>query len=408
MKRIDGAIKENDLMRDPGHSIVTFYLDRIFDNIFQQSDNELNHLKGKRYIYCMIDYGDLFTTSSIFKHINKKALNELRKGNTYFIYDATNEGFSPDGWFPIFDVLYQDCIRHNVDPKKVIYFTGNHHDPENIKKFSEKYNMPELNVLAINIFETAIGNMEHHGSTTTPIKGIKTARKMCKKRFKGKLFSSLSRVNRPLRTLNQALLYQAGLYEDALISHDVLNDDELMNAKEFAREASMSSAEVDEWAAGLPYTIDYTDFQVNWATEFEYKHIHHQTIFQIVNETLAHSFGGTSLFYSEKTFKPIFEFQPFIIWGQPGANHKLKDFGYEIYDDWFDLSFDWEEDDITRCQMLVESVQDACDKLKAMSREEQIAWRFKNQEKLLHNYKILTSNPHTIYNLFEFFKNLEA
>jgi len=408
MKKIDNAIKENDLVRDPGHSIVTYYLDLIFDRIFYYSDNELNHLKGKKYIYTMIDYGDLFTTSSIFKHINKKTMNEFRKGDTFFIYDATNEGFSPEGWFPIFDVLYQDCIRYKIDPKKILYFTGNHQDPINIKKFSKKYNMPEINVLAINIFETSIGNKDHISNGKTPIKGLKTAKKMCNKKFKGKLFSSLSRLNRPLRSLNQVLLHQAGLYNDALISHDTLTHDELINVKEFAREASVSSYEVDDWAAHLPYIVDYTDFEENWAVEFKYEHIHHQTIFQIVNETHAHNFENTSLFYSEKTFKPIFEFQPFVIWGQPGANHKLKDFGYEIYDDWFDLSFDWEEDDITRCQMLVESVQDTCDKLKAMSREEKIAWRFKNQEKLIHNYKILTSSPHTIYNLYEFFKNLEA
>ena len=45
-------------------------------------------------------------------------------------------------------------------------------------------------------------------------------------------------------------------------------------------------------------------------------------------------------FFTEKTFKPLFYGKPFVILGSIGQNTILRDWGFETFDDYFDLSQD--------------------------------------------------------------------
>jgi hypothetical protein len=47
-----------------------------------------------------------------------------------------------------------------------------------------------------------------------------------------------------------------------------------------------------------------------------------------------------TLFITEKTWKPIVFKKPFLVWGSQGLHAKLKDLGFELYDELFDYSFD--------------------------------------------------------------------
>jgi len=47
-----------------------------------------------------------------------------------------------------------------------------------------------------------------------------------------------------------------------------------------------------------------------------------------------------TLFITEKTWKPIVFKKPFLVWGGQGLHAKLKDLGFELYDELFDYSFD--------------------------------------------------------------------
>lgn len=44
--------------------------------------------------------------------------------------------------------------------------------------------------------------------------------------------------------------------------------------------------------------------------------------------------------WTEKTVRPIVNFRPFLIHGAPGANLKLKELGFEIFEELFDYSFE--------------------------------------------------------------------
>ena len=116
----------------------------------------------------------------------------------------------------------------------------------------------------------------------------------------------------------------------------------------------------------------------------------------IVTETL---FDRDSIFISEKTYKPIYLCQPFIIFGNPNTLKKLKQLGYKTFDKWWDESYDTELDIDKRFKKIViileqisEWDMDMCFEIKK-----------EMQEVLIHNYKNMFENIE-IYNLFNILK----
>lgn len=85
------------------------------------------------------------------------------------------------------------------------------------------------------------------------------------------------------------------------------------------------------------------------------------TYFSIVSETSFRRLHGPDVFVpnlllSEKIFKPIAFRHPFIVWGQSGVLKKLKELGFETYNNLFDESYDTEQDEATRLDKLVANI----------------------------------------------------
>ena len=68
-----------------------------------------------------------------------------------------------------------------------------------------------------------------------------------------------------------------------------------------------------------------------------------------VSETF---FDGSGLFFSEKTFKPILYFQPWVMIGQHHSVKALREMGYDVFDDQIDHSYDEEKDHEKRFYMV--------------------------------------------------------
>ena len=100
------------------------------------------------------------------------------------------------------------------------------------------------------------------------------------------------------------------------------------------------------------------------------------TYFSIVSETTTYS--KYSLHVTEKTFKPISFYHPFVVFGQTGTLAYLHELGFETFENLFDESYDTVEDQPTRLAQIVDNVQNfkeqAYDKL--------------TREKLRHNHDL--------------------
>ena len=85
-------------------------------------------------------------------------------------------------------------------------------------------------------------------------------------------------------------------------------------------------------------TLDYTNFDDNWAYHKVCTDHYDTSFFSIINEANYGTFDHC--FLTEKTWKAIFNFHPFIIVGAKGSFRYLKEYGFDIFEDIFDSSYD--------------------------------------------------------------------
>lgn len=146
---------------------------------------------------------------------------------------------------------------------------------------------------------------------------------------------------------------------------------------------------VDKIRQLVPYEIDtqhLTDEQKQSFSTVENnrKDLYENTYFHIVAETRMGS--EPSCFISEKTWRPILNLQPFVYFGGYGALAKLKELGFQTFEDIIDENYDNELDPIKRFEMAKAEVI----KLKNMSMNDIHKLYYKVVEKLLHNQTLIS------------------
>lgn len=78
------------------------------------------------------------------------------------------------------------------------------------------------------------------------------------------------------------------------------------------------------------------------------------TAFSIVAETTTYS--KYELHITEKSFKPIAYYHPFVTWGQTGTLEYLRELGFETFENLFDESYDIRQDQLHRLQILAKNI----------------------------------------------------
>ena len=131
------------------------------------------------------------------------------------------------------------------------------------------------------------------------------------------------------------------------------------------------------------------DLAVNQADTAGWEH-GLNSYFQLVTETTPTT--NKIPFITEKSMKPFAMLQPFVQYGPKDNIKVLRMYGYQLFDDWIDHSYDDEEDDIKRLRMVLTEF----DRLQKIPAE---TWSKMLQEmlsQLLHNNELVKRAP--IYN----------
>jgi hypothetical protein len=257
-------------------------------------------------------------------------------------------------------------LKYNINPKKIFYFSGNLRDSSDI----------------INVMPMFVLDYNFNWKNIQKLDQVKTT--FLQKNVDD-IILSLSRRNRSHRVMAHAILINSELNDYSIISQDNCKNFKINDG--LLSKAGLTHKQWKRFQKQLPRIANKNDFEIN-AVFNSFPNLHNNTCFSIVNETEINNYNDTSMFFSEKILKPIINFQPFVIYGQCGINHALLELGYKLYDDYFDLSFDWEPDNIIRYRKLLESITPLVKQLALISVKEQMDWRFKNIELLEHNYNI--------------------
>ena len=88
---------------------------------------------------------------------------------------------------------------------------------------------------------------------------------------------------------------------------------------------------------------------------------------------------------TEKCFKPIANYNPFILVSFAGALEELKNLGFRTFEGFIDESYDKETDTTKRLLMIAAEVRRLC----SMSKEEIHNWYWSTEEILIHNHNRL-------------------
>jgi len=274
-----------------------------------------------------------------------------------------------------------------VSPGKIIFVSTNMKDSINLNNYNQENNIREsIKVFPFLSFKKMMQDMveDEYGFDFDSDKAFNYFYKECERQYSGTPGLSLSRVNREHRTLAQFLLHKNKIEKYFKLSQAELSKEEIVHTKKHFK----LDEDFDKWCSFLPKTIDTKDFETNHALSLN-SHLHNSTLFQIVNETHVKDWKGTSMFFSEKTFRSIAHMQPFLIFGQPGCNRKLERLGFKLYHDVFDYEFDDIQNTEKRYLAIIDTCRELIDKLEKMSRQEHVEWRFSHKEILKHNYNLL-------------------
>jgi len=329
-------------------------------------------------------------TSDVFATVKPEFLAKIRAKKCMFVLDGTHEGWAPEEQ-SVAMALYFSAIRHNIDPASVVFLSGNLREKANFRLF---YNGRNDRVNPISIIEIM------HWDTFQKVMMTEGKKKFGRynnlvQNYQGKFYLNLSRRKRFWRSYCTYKLHEADIAKYGLLSHDKLDQREYKNNKFY-------TAEMQEFMSkNTPLTVDTDDFETNWAYDLGVG-LHSQVLFNLTSETLQSDWNETSLFYSEKTFKPIVQKTPVIIWGQTGQNYNLQRLGYKLYTDWFDYDFDFEPDIIKRWNKLEKELVRVCTMLSKMTRTQQIDWSIQNTEVLDYNHHRADYNDYTISEFLRF------
>ena len=104
--------------------------------------------------------------------------------------------------------------------------------------------------------------------------------------------------------------------------------------------------------------------------------------FSIVTEShYSDSVNSLYMGFSEKIWKPIVNFHPFLLVGARNSLSKLREFGFETFPELFDESYD-ESDDVER----LNDITNGLDRTFLMSIDELSNIYYSVEEKLIHNF----------------------
>jgi hypothetical protein len=329
----------------------------------------------------------------IFSIFDQKDIELLQSANnTYFFFDYLKEGTSYK-WVNYYKLITDSAIKYNIPFNKIIFASSNLLEQQSYEEWCQETDqIDRFKIFILNFWDGVF-----HDFMSREITIDQTVNYLRRSQLKDFLF--LNRRKRPYRLLSIFQLYQSAAFNKGLISCDKITEQDFIDIDWHVKKIYNFSINKEIWnslAEKTPLILDFSNFKVNWASTMP-DNLFRKTLFSLVNETLIEEHwinSGHSLFYSEKTFKPMLYNHPILIFGQAGANQKLKSLGYKSYDNYFNLNFDSELNTLDRINSIVSEVNSVCNTLNFLSLEAKIEWLLQDRKTLEHNKEVMKAQDY--------------
>lgn len=293
--------------------------------------------------------------------IKDGSIVELLDQNKKYIISTVQEPISPKGSFPyhenvnVFDQLYNKCVECNIDPYNILYISGD--------RFVDEFNTTPVKSIFVPGWNHLFWGENVQNKIDLDARQYKHT------------FLSFNRIHKPHRMYFINRLLQLDLLDNNLVSCAKIIDGEnylehfrwiendlhnhgsnydphgLLNIQEQKQIAERIQAK-------LPLVLDVADFQENGCYESDTfwtsLPFYQNSFMSVITESNA---VGPGCYISEAIFRPFVFLQPFLTVAQPRTLQVLREWGFDVFDDVFDNSYDTEPDMFLRTEMVLKEIQ---------------------------------------------------
>lgn len=260
----------------------------------------------------------------------------------YFYHENINVG----------RLLYNNCPTNNIDPNNVCYVSGD-------------FYINELADLTVKTFFVPGWNHLFWDETID----VDIDSRVC-----SNLFLSFNRIHKPHRMYFINRLYELDLLDNNLVScADIIDGETFLEHIEWITEDKKrhgvkfdlhNQIDIDalrttaaQVQSKLPLVLDVRNFQSEGCFDTHTLHssipFYQHSFMSVITESNA---VGPGCYVSEAMFRPFVFMQPFLVIGQPRTLEILRAWGFDVFDDIFDNSYDIEPDQFKRIEMVLAEI----------------------------------------------------
>lgn len=209
-----------------------------------------------------------------------------------------------------------------------------------------------------------------------------------------KRFLCFNRTMKQHRYMLAYLALKHNFLKDNIFSFLNLNGDETHIANsinEFVSDIDESTKYATTIKKMIPYEIDThhlnADEMRGFGSDNNNKEFYLNTYVHLTSETCFSEGDLKNPFFSEKTFRPIQNLQPFLFFGNPYSLQLLRELGFVTFTGFIDESYDQVEDSVKRMKLLEHEVL----KIKNKTPKDMHKWYYSMKDILIWNQNHLLS-----------------
>ena len=288
---------------------------------------------------------------SLFEDLNPKYLSDLQNNKALLLLDQTHEGYTHRNLFSWF---YSELSKYKISPAQIIYTSGDLNGIKQHDDFADSNNIPPDNRMFVQpyaAFQWMIYSIQHqlkvnefHTYTETIDNLIQYKKDNIDKI---RPYNCLQKRSRPHRCWVWKKLYDMDLVRHGIVSSNLPDS---RHTFAFEGVPSLEQEEFVRVCKDLPLIHGYDKVKENdnfvdqcgghFISKLN-REIMADSFVSVVSEAMfGDDSGQGQCFLSEKTFKPISEFHPFIIIGDKGSLSHIRSMGYKTFDKWWDEGYD--------------------------------------------------------------------
>lgn len=356
-------------------------------------------------LYKSLHSKDLPERKNLFDCLQPSVLSDLQSGKCVLLIDQTHEGYNAP-W--LWEWFYGSLEKYGVSSNNVIYVTGDLLSPDLHTSWCDDVGIPDrdrIKVFGHSIFEEAVFNAsenewQHEHTTFEDHIVYKTENLDQIKHYN--CLQKRVRGHRVwfLKELWQHDLLTKGINTMNFIPHDMLKAPDGTFCGDMYYDCERMDPEtiikLNELLPLMPSKYEHyqnTDIDAfsqadsgKWVMMLN-RDILLDSFVSVISEASASS---DQCFCSEKIFKPVVQEHPFMVWGDKYTLAKMREMGYQTFDNWWDESWDALEMR-PRLDGLTQSIQTLCNK----TPQELLAMYTDMKSVLKHNSNLIQNKSKT-------------